>query len=101
MATITGPIAAAEAVKDRFAPVLEGLEENIREAKRVILHRRHTAEDFVAETVLKVRRHPLQALVFAASVGALAGCLCGFVLGRRRTASEKAHPLTSRLSNCL
>ena len=83
MATMTGTATAREAVKDRFAPVLEGFEENMREARRAILHGRHAAEDFVTETALQVRRRPLLALAFAAGAGALAGCVIGFALGRR------------------
>jgi ElaB/YqjD/DUF883 family membrane-anchored ribosome-binding protein len=82
MATMT-TTARKEAIKDCLAPTLEALEENAREARRAIVHGRQAAEDFVAETALQVRRHPLSAVAFAAGAGALAGCLIGFALGRR------------------
>jgi len=83
MATITRTSAAREAIRERLAPALESLEENVRDARRVIVHGRHAAEDFVAGTALRVRWRPMMALAFAAGVGALAGCLIGFALGRR------------------
>jgi ElaB/YqjD/DUF883 family membrane-anchored ribosome-binding protein len=83
MATMTGTTAVKEAIKHRLTPALETLEENTREAKRAILHGRHAAEDFIAETALRVRRHPMSGLAIAAGAGALTGCLIGFALGRR------------------
>jgi ElaB/YqjD/DUF883 family membrane-anchored ribosome-binding protein len=83
MATMTGTAAVKEAIKERLTPALETLEENTRDAKRAILHGRHAAEDFITETALQVRRHPLSAIAIAAAAAALAGCLIGFALGRR------------------
>jgi ElaB/YqjD/DUF883 family membrane-anchored ribosome-binding protein len=83
MATVTRTTAAKEAINERLTPVLETLEENARRARRAIVHGRHAAEDFVAGTALRVRWRPVMALALAAGVGALAGCLIGFALGRR------------------
>lgn len=84
MATMTATAAAKQPLLGRFAPVLEGLEGNIRDAGRAILQGRHAAEGAIRDTVLSVRRHSLRALAFAAGAGALAGCLVGFTLGRGR-----------------
>jgi ElaB/YqjD/DUF883 family membrane-anchored ribosome-binding protein len=83
MAMMTGTTTVKEAIKDRLTPALETFKENKREATRAILHGRHAAEDFIAETALQVRRHPLHALAIVAGAGTLAGCLIGFALGRR------------------
>lgn len=82
MVTMTAT-ATREAIEG-FAPVLKGLEENMREAKRAILHGRRTAEDLVAAGALQVRRHPMRALAVAVGAGAFAGCLIGFAIGWRR-----------------
>lgn len=84
MVTTASPATVKEVVREHLAPVLGGVEENMREARQAILHGRHAAEGVIAETVLLVRRHPLRALVFAVGAGAIAGCLVGFSLGRRR-----------------
>jgi len=83
MATMTGTTAAKEAIKECLSPALDTLEENVRDARRAIVHGRHAAEDVVAGAALEVRRHPLSALAVAAGAGALAGCLVGFALGCR------------------
>jgi ElaB/YqjD/DUF883 family membrane-anchored ribosome-binding protein len=83
MATMTGTAAVKEAIKERLTPARESLEQNTREAKRAILHGRHAAEDFIEETALRTRRHPLSALAVAAGAGGLTGCLIGFAFGRR------------------
>jgi ElaB/YqjD/DUF883 family membrane-anchored ribosome-binding protein len=78
---------AKAAVTGRLTPALESLDENVREARRALTHGRHAAEDLAAATVLQVRRHPLTAIALAGTVGAMAGCLMGFVFGwgvRRR-----------------
>lgn len=80
---MTRTTTAKEVIKDRLTPALETFEANKREAKRAILHGRHAAEDFVEETTLQVRRHPLRTLAMVAGAGTLAGCLIGFALGRR------------------
>jgi ElaB/YqjD/DUF883 family membrane-anchored ribosome-binding protein len=77
-----------ETVAERLTPALESLDENVRAARRAILHGRQRAEDLVDQTTLQVRQHPLTSVAVAASAGALAGCLIGFALGwkARRTA---------------
>jgi ElaB/YqjD/DUF883 family membrane-anchored ribosome-binding protein len=72
---------ASEAVSKRVNPALESLEQNVREARRVMAHSRRAAEDFVDETTLRVRRHPLGSVALAVAAGALAGCVMGFALG--------------------
>ena len=83
MATMTGTTAAKEAIKERLTPALETLKENVREARRAIVHGRRAAQDFVAGTALRVRWRPMTALALAAGAGALAGCLIGLALGGR------------------
>ena len=90
MATMTGTTAAKEAIKECLSPALDTLEENVRDARRAIVHGRHAAEDVVAGAALQVRRRPLGALAIAVGVGALGGCMIGFALGRR------AHGRTTR-----
>jgi ElaB/YqjD/DUF883 family membrane-anchored ribosome-binding protein len=87
MATMMGTAAAKELLQDRFGPALEALEDNVREARRAITTGRHALEDVVEGTALQVRRHPLRALAVTAGVGALAGCLIGFAIGRRSVRS--------------
>jgi ElaB/YqjD/DUF883 family membrane-anchored ribosome-binding protein len=43
---------------------------------------RHAVEDCAAEATIQVRRHPVVSLGIAAGVGALAGCVIGFAIGR-------------------
>jgi len=83
MTIATGATAAAEAIKERFSPIGETLEDNMRQARRVVVQGRYAAEDAVAAAALRVRRHPLSAIVLAAGAGALAGCLMGFAFGSR------------------
>jgi ElaB/YqjD/DUF883 family membrane-anchored ribosome-binding protein len=89
---MTRMTAVKEAIKDRMTPALEELEENAQEARRTIVHGRHAVGDLVASTALRVRWRPLAAMALAASMGALAGCLIGFALGRR------SHGRTTRWS---
>jgi ElaB/YqjD/DUF883 family membrane-anchored ribosome-binding protein len=70
-----------EAIKERLAPALETLDENVRQGRKLIVRGRHAAEDAVAAAALQVRRHPLSTVVAAAGAGALAGALLGFALG--------------------
>jgi len=68
-------------IRDQVAPVLETVEEKARRARRAIVKGRHTAEDLVADTSLRVRRHPLRAVAAATCVGAVAGGLFGLTVG--------------------
>ncbi len=81
MATMTEAAAAVDAIKERLNPVREKFEDNMREGRRVIVRAQHAAEDGVAAAALEVRRHPVGAVVIAAGVGALMGCLVGFAAG--------------------
>jgi ElaB/YqjD/DUF883 family membrane-anchored ribosome-binding protein len=76
--------AAKHAVKDCLDPVSESLRETMRDARRAVRQGRYDVEDFAAATALHVRREPLASIAWAAAAGALAGCLLGFALGRRR-----------------
>jgi ElaB/YqjD/DUF883 family membrane-anchored ribosome-binding protein len=62
-------------------PTREAIDENLREVRRAVTTARHAAEDAVAETALKVRRHPLRAVAGAVAVGTVAGALIGFGAG--------------------
>ena len=83
MTIATGATAAAEAIKERFTPTSETLEDNMREARRTMVQGRYAAEDAVAAAALQVRRHPVTAIAMAAGAGALAGCMIGFAFGSR------------------
>ena len=68
-------------------PTMDAVEENLRQARRVVTTARHAAEDAVTEAALNIRRHPLQAVGAAVVAGAVAGALAGFSAGwfaRRR-----------------
>ncbi len=69
------------AIRDQIEPVFETVEKKARQARRAIVKGRHTAEDLVADTTLRVRRQPLRALAAATLVGAIAGGLCGMTFG--------------------
>ena len=80
---------ARETVAERLSPVLDNFEENVRDARRVITQGQYALEDFAAGTALQVRRYPLTAVALAGASGALAGWLCGFVVGWRVSAGRK------------
>jgi len=58
-------------------PTLESVEQAVRTARRTVNSARAATEDFVAETSLEVRRHPLAAVGIAATAGIAAGCVFG------------------------
>jgi ElaB/YqjD/DUF883 family membrane-anchored ribosome-binding protein len=66
---------AAEAVG---RPAMESVEENLRQARRVVNTARHAAEDVATDAALNIRRHPFAAVGAAVVVGAVAGGLLGF-----------------------
>ena len=94
MATTATPM--ADAIKERLTPALdrlEAIEMNARKARRAVARSRHAAEDAVTDATLSVRRHPIGAVALAAGAGALAGCVMGYMLGRRgRTADDASEP---------
>jgi ElaB/YqjD/DUF883 family membrane-anchored ribosome-binding protein len=59
-------------------PTREAVDDAVRAARRAVHGARAATEDFVAETSLEVRRHPLAAVGLAGTAGLLAGCLFGF-----------------------
>lgn len=63
-------------------PKLDSVEENLRQARRVVNDARHAAEDAIEEAALQVRRHPLPVVGAAIVVGAVAGAVVGFCAGR-------------------
>ena len=69
-------------------PGLKALEENIRRAQQAVAEGRHATEQLVSSTVSQVQQHPLGAVALATTGGALAGCLMGFALGWRASASR-------------
>jgi ElaB/YqjD/DUF883 family membrane-anchored ribosome-binding protein len=70
-----------EAAKERVSPVLDRLDETIRQGRRVIVRGRHAAEDATAAATLKIRRHPVSAVTIAAGAGIVLGAVVGFGLG--------------------
>jgi|APDOM4702015118_1054815.scaffolds.fasta_scaffold41647_1 ElaB/YqjD/DUF883 family membrane-anchored ribosome-binding protein len=76
--------AATETIKEHFVPALEMCEENVRQARLAFVKGKEAAEDLAAAARLEARRHPFRAAAVVAGVGALAGGLIGFAVGRRR-----------------
>jgi hypothetical protein len=60
------------------SPTFESMNGHLRDARRKVTAGRHAAEDFAADTALKVRRHPLRAVSVAMVAGAVVGSLVGF-----------------------
>jgi ElaB/YqjD/DUF883 family membrane-anchored ribosome-binding protein len=75
--------AVQETVAERLSPALDTVEESVRDARRAITQGKYALEDFASGTALQVRRHPLTAVALAGASGALAGWLCGLVVGWR------------------
>jgi ElaB/YqjD/DUF883 family membrane-anchored ribosome-binding protein len=82
MAMATGATSAVEAIRERLTPVLDTLDETVRQGRRAIVRRQHDAEDAAAAAALLIRRRPLRAVMFAAGAGVLVGGLIGFGLGQ-------------------
>lgn len=73
--------ATVEAIRERLEPAVESFDENVRrQTRRAIVQGRHAAEDAAAAMVVRVRRHPLRAVAFAAGAGAVIGGLAGYAL---------------------
>ncbi|MBI4265912.1 MAG: hypothetical protein HY657_16170 [Acidobacteria bacterium] len=51
-------------------------------APRAVAAARHATESLAAETVVRVRSHPLRAVGLAMAAGALVGACVGFGIGR-------------------
>jgi ElaB/YqjD/DUF883 family membrane-anchored ribosome-binding protein len=73
--------AAVEAIKERFAPAFDRVDDALRQGRQVFVRRQHAAEDAAAAAALGIRRRPLSAVTMAAGAGALVGGLVGFGLG--------------------
>jgi ElaB/YqjD/DUF883 family membrane-anchored ribosome-binding protein len=82
MALATETAAAVDAIKDRFAPALDTLDETMRQGRRAYVRGRHAAEDAATTAALTIRRRPLAAVMIGAGAGALAGAVIGFAFGR-------------------
>ena len=81
MAIATGAAAAVDAVRERFTPALDRLDEKLRRGRRAAVRGQHAAEDAAAAVVRNIRRRPWSAVMAGAGVGALAGGLIGFAVG--------------------
>ena len=81
MTNATGAAPAVHAIKERWAPALDTLDERIRQGRRAFVRGQQTAEDAAAAATLIVRRRPLRAVMIAAGAGAFAGGVLGFGLG--------------------
>jgi ElaB/YqjD/DUF883 family membrane-anchored ribosome-binding protein len=75
---------AANVVNEYIAPISDAINENMREARRAIAAGRQTIEDVATHAIIRVRRHPWRWLSTAIGLGAIAGCVVGFSIGRCR-----------------
>jgi hypothetical protein len=86
MATATGAAISAEAIKERFAPVVERFGERfgerVRKGRKAFVRGQHAAEDVTALAALGIRRRPVMSVMTAVAIGSLAGALAGFAIGR-------------------
>jgi ElaB/YqjD/DUF883 family membrane-anchored ribosome-binding protein len=82
MAIPAGATAAVEAIRERFTPTLETLDETVREGRRMIQRGRHRADDAAATAVSRIRERPLRAVVVAAGMGVFGGLLIGVAVRR-------------------
>jgi ElaB/YqjD/DUF883 family membrane-anchored ribosome-binding protein len=81
MAFAAGASSAVEAVRERFVPALDTLDETVRHGRRAIVRGQHAAEDAARVAVESIKRRPLVAVASGAGVGALAGGLIGLAIG--------------------
>ena len=72
---------ATHAIREQIVPMLGMVEAKARQARRALARSRHDAEDFVADTTLRVRRRPWSAMAVASVAGAMAGGLAGLMIG--------------------
>jgi hypothetical protein len=82
MAIATGAAISAEAIKERFAPVVERFGERVRKGRKAFVRGQHAAEDVTALAALGIRRRPVMSVMTAVAIGTLAGALAGFAIGR-------------------
>ena len=81
MTIATAAATSVDAIKERLAPVLDTLDERMRQGRRALASGQHAAEDAATAATLVVRRRPLRAVMIAAGVGVLAGGVIGFGVG--------------------
>ena len=62
-------------------PTMESVEENLRQARRVVDTARHAAAAAASEAESNIRRHPLRAVGAAGVLGVIGGGLIGFGAG--------------------
>jgi ElaB/YqjD/DUF883 family membrane-anchored ribosome-binding protein len=84
MAIATGAAISADAIKERFAPVVEKFDQTMRQGRKALVRGQHAAEDATALAAFGIRRRPITSVMTAVAVGALVGALVGFGLGRTR-----------------
>ena len=84
--TTTTAAPCTTTMKDRLMPALEKIERNARTVRRAVVRGRYATEDLAAAATLAVRRRPVRTLALAGVAGALAGCVLGYGLARRRAA---------------
>jgi ElaB/YqjD/DUF883 family membrane-anchored ribosome-binding protein len=72
-------------------PTIESVEENLRQARRVVNTARHAAEGAAGEAELNIRRYPLQAVGAAIVVGVVVGSAFGFGVGWFARTRRSAH----------
>ena len=58
-------------------PTFDSMEEHVRAARRAAVAARHATEDFAADAVVTIRKHPLAAVGAAAAAGLLIGAAAG------------------------
>ncbi len=61
----------------------EAFEDGVGMAKRVVKHGSDAAEEFMEDTQQRIKRHPIETVVAAFAMGAAAGLITGWVLGRK------------------
>ncbi len=62
----------------------EAFEDGIGVMKRAVKHGCDATEEFMEDTQQRIKRHPVESLVAAFAVGAVAGMIVGWIGGRRK-----------------
>lgn len=66
------------------AAMTEAFEDGVGAAKKVVKHSCDAAEEFMEDAEQRFKRHPVESLVAAFAVGAVAGMVVGWIGGRRK-----------------
>jgi ElaB/YqjD/DUF883 family membrane-anchored ribosome-binding protein len=69
----------------------DAVEDGVYVAQRALKTARRRLEDAQAETVHRVKRHPLEALGMAVGVGFVAGLALGWIAGRASRCRDREH----------